>query len=97
DDIAMLRQPVILLVPGAQRRGQHKRDIPLAEYVTRFVPRPGFQSGIGDDVEAERIPVKVRRLTGVSYKKPNMINPTQRQDIVCHRRSLLTNSPSAVR
>jgi hypothetical protein len=42
------------------------------------VLEPGFEPGIGDDVEAEGIVIELRRLAGIPHKEPHMVDSPQR-------------------
>ena len=39
---------------------------------------PGFQAGVGDDVEAEGVAVEVRRLPGVADEEADVVDAPQR-------------------
>src|SRR2546421_70150 len=58
-------------------------DLALPEHVARLVLRARFQTGIGHDIKAERVAVKVRRLTSVSDKETDVIDLTQGERIFC--------------
>ena len=88
----MPHQPVRLGVIGDQGRGQHERDLPLAQDVARLVLHAGFQSPIRNDLEAERISVKIRRLPRIAHEHPNVVNALQCQGIGGH-----ANDPSISR
>ena len=70
-----------------ERRGQHEGDVALAEHVAGLVPRPRFQAGVGDHVEAEGVAVEVRRLAGIADEEAHVIDAAQRQSIRGHARS----------
>ena len=53
----------------------------LAQDVAGLVLLPRFQAGVGDDVEAEGVAIKVRRLPGVADEEADMIDPPQGESI----------------
>ena len=50
---------------GGEAGGHHESDAALLEYVRTSIPDAVFGPRVGDDVEAERRPVVVGRLSGV--------------------------------
>ena len=50
----------------AERRRQYKGDVALPQHIPGLILLPGFQAGVGDDLEAEGVAVEVRRLPGVA-------------------------------
>ena len=63
---------------GRQRRGQHERDVALAQDVAGLVLDLGLQARVGDHVEAEGVAVEVRRLPGVADEEPHVVDAAVR-------------------
>jgi len=82
-------QPVCFGVKGAEGRGQHERDLPLAKDVARLVPYSGFQSPVRNHLEAEGISVEIRRLPRIAHEHPNVVNAVQCHGIGGHANRLL--------
>jgi len=81
-------QPVCFGVKGAEGRGQHERDLPLAKDVARLVPYSGFQSPVRNHLEAEGISVEIRRLPRIAHEHPNVVNALQCHGIGGHANRL---------
>src|SRR5262249_1379926 len=58
--------------------------MPLPKDIARLVLDPGFQPGVRDHVETERVAIKISRLPGITNEKTHMINPPQRKSIHSH-------------
>ena len=61
-----------------------KRDVALAQDVARLVLQPGFQPGIGDDVEAEGVAIEIRRLPGVADEEADVVDAAQGEGVGSH-------------
>ena len=73
----MRDQPLGVGMVGPERRGQHERDLALAEHVARLVPHAGLEPGVGDHVEAERVAIEVRRLPRIAHEHPHVVDPPE--------------------
>ena len=86
--VAVPYEPLRIGMIGNQGRGEHERDLPLAQNVARLLLHSGFQSPIGDHLEAERISVEIRRLSRIADKHPNVIDSLQCHGIGGHANRL---------
>src|SRR5262249_59270165 len=79
DAITVEHEPHVVRIIGAQRRRQHKCDLPLPQDVPGLVLYARLEAFISNHVEAKGIAIEIRRLPGVADKKTDMIDPTQRK------------------
>ncbi len=82
--VAVTYQPVRFGVISIQGRGQHEGDLPLAQNVARLVLHSGFQSTVGNHLEAKRMSVEIRRLPRIADEHPNVVDTLQCHGIAGH-------------
>ena len=78
DAVAVPHQALGVGVIAAERRGEHERDVPLAEHVTRLVPHAGLEPRVGDHLEAERVAIEVGGLPRIAHEHPHVVDALER-------------------
>src|ERR671918_2046865 len=82
----MLKNVISNCMLRANRCGQHKRDLVLADGVAGAISHTGFRPAISQRLKTERALIEMRRLLGVAHIKLDMIRPFERKKIFLHLR-----------
>ena len=78
DAVAVEDEALNFGMAGPQRRDEYERDAALLHDVGGLVLHLRLEPGVGDNVEAEGVPVEERTLPGVADEEANVIDLAKR-------------------